>query len=385
MYDTDWNKFFAPAREWIRTGTPYKLRKPVILLGNGMRGNPELIENICMLDIPILTTWMAADLIPEDHTAFCGRPGIFGQRAANIIQQKATHLFCLGTRLDGEQVAYDYDRFAPNAKKFVYDIDDAEFQKYPKDWMRYDINSAIECGDVDWLSWCRALYDRFRPELDGASGGKYVDPFTFTRLLGEYSQPNDVFAIGSSGNAPTVFYQAYKVKAGQRISNVCTIGAMGADIPMALGAALSTGRRTICVTGDGGFAMNAQELETIRRLRLPIIFFVMNNNGYNSIRVAQKARFGRVVGCDPASGLTLPSAEDIAHAYRFMYMPLSGKDLPNFKRCLDAAPMVVEVFVDPEWQQLPRVMASGTPIRTDDMQDQTPKISDLEELMSWDG
>jgi len=368
--------------------------KPAILMGNGIRGNPALIDHLCSLNIPVLLTWMAADLLPEDHPAFCGRPGIFGQRAANIIQQKATHLYCFGARLDGEQVAYDYERFAPRAEIFIMDVDQAEHRKFPQ---RYQYPSVLHYLGEDhgymfvkspseWLPWCKTLYARFRTELDGpATCEKYVDPFTFTRLLSQYSDPGDVFAIGSSGNAPTVFFQAYKVKRGQRISNVCTIGAMGADIPMAMGAALATGRRVICVTGDGGFAMNAQELETIRRLRLPIVFFVMNNGGYNSIRVGQMARFGRVTGADPASGLTLPNVEAIAEAYRYAYIGLRGPDLSEFARCFNFSPMIVEVFVDPEWQQLPRVMASGDPIRTDDMHDMTPKLppEELAEIMEW--
>src|SRR3990172_6171723 len=98
------------------------MNKPVILLGNGCRNSPDLVAHLCNLNIPILTTWMAADLIPEDHPAFCGRPGIYGQRAANIIQQKATHLYAFGARLDEQQVAYRYDRFAPWAWKYIYDI-----------------------------------------------------------------------------------------------------------------------------------------------------------------------------------------------------------------------------------------------------------------------
>jgi acetolactate synthase-1/2/3 large subunit len=369
--------------------------RPVILLGAGVRGNPELIEHLQSLGIPCLYTWMLVDACDEKHPTYCGRPGIFGQRAANIIQQKATHLYCFGARLDGEQVAYDYDRFASNATKYIYEIDRAEWQKFPDDWrvsnvIHPDNTPAIDpypSGD-DWLAWCKSLYRRFRPELDGCDDNpKFVDPFYLMTLLHDHSRPDDVFALGSSGNAPTVFFQSYKVKAGQRVSNVCTIGSMGADIPMALGAALATGRRTICVTGDGGFQMNAQELETIRRLHLPITFFVLNNNGYNSIRVAQKARFGRVTGADPSSGLTLPRLEEIAHAYGMMYMSLRGKDLPNFARCFTAAPMVVEVFVDPEWQQLPRVMAAtvGGQLRTDDMQDMSPKLSadELKEIMEW--
>jgi acetolactate synthase-1/2/3 large subunit len=363
--------------------------RPVIMIGQGARGNPELVKHLQSLGIPCLYTWMFVDACDENHSTYCGRPGIFGQRAANLIQQKATHLYCFGARLDGEQVAYDYDRFAPNAEIHVLDIDDAEYQKFPT---RYKLHKAyihidFEKDSSDWLAWCRALYARFRPELDGCNDHpKYVNPFYLTTLLHEHSRPDDVFALGSSGNAPTVFFQSYKVKAGQRISNVCTIGSMGADIPMAMGAAFANpGKRIICVTGDGGFQMNAQELETIRRYHLPITFFVLNNNGYNSIRVAQKARFGRVTGADPSSGLTLPNLEAITHAYGLMYMPLRGSDLPNFARCFDAAPMVVEVFVDPDWQQLPRVMASTVNgvLRTDNMERMSPYLpeDELKEIM----
>ena len=372
--------------------------RPVILIGQGIRSNPALINFLCSQQMPVLTTWMAADLIPENHPAFCGRPGIFGQRAANIILQKADEIRCFGARLDGEQVAYDYERFAPNAKrKYFADADIAEcarMKTYGWDVSVVDISKKLQPPyedpynlDGSWLAWCKALYTRFRSELPILTDvpSEYVDPFMFINYLSEFSTPNDVFAIGSSGNAPTVFYQAFKVQAGQRISNVSTIGAMGADIPMALGACLATGRRTICVTGDGGFQLNTQELETIRRLRLQIIFFVMNNNGYNSIRTAQMARFGRVMGADPQSGLTLPLIEDIATGYRIPYMKLWGRDLPDFQRCFDYAPIIIEIMVDPEWQQFPRVMASMVDgqLQTDDMQDMTPKIDDLQALMEY--
>jgi len=363
--------------------------RPVILLGAGVRDNPELIEHLCSLNIPVLLTWMAVDLIHEEHPAYCGRPGRTGQRAANIIQQKATHLYCFGARLDGEQVAYAYDRFAPNAKKYIYDVDSAEFQKYPDGWYVTTKTSGlgVEPCDSDWLLWCKSLYNRFRYELDGENDSdEFVNPFYLMSLLHEYSNHDDVFAIGSSGDAPNVFYQSYKVKQGQRVSNICTLGAMGADIPMALGAAMATGKRVICVTGDGGFQMNAQELETIRRLQLPIIFFVFNNNGYNSIRAAQLKRFGRVTGATPETGLTLPYLEDIADAYRFLYMKINGSDLDSFERCFIATPMIVEVMVDPEWVQLPRIGDSVVDgqLRTDNMEDLTPRLpkGELERIMN---
>lgn len=352
--------------------------RPVILLGNGIRD--IAITDLQKLGVPVLTTWMAADMIEEDNPVFCGRPGIFGQRAANIIIQKATHLYTYGARLDGETVGYDYDRFAPNAEILVYDLDKYEHDKFPDRYKRAKGNEDLMAPGKNWLAWCKALYNHFRPELDGTDGGKYVDPFAFTRKLSEISASDDVFAIGSSGGAPTVFYQAFKVKAGQRISNASTIGAMGADIPMALGAALATGRRTICVTGDGGFQLNAQELQTIRNLHLPITFFVMNNGGYNSIRVMQDARFeGRHMGCDQDSGLTFPMLEDLAFGYGMLYKQLLDVSEMEFYKL----PAIVEVVVDPAWQQLPRVMASKVngELRMDNLEDMTPKLTGLDALM----
>lgn len=352
--------------------------KPVILLGNGARNNPKIIEYLCGLNIPILTTWMGCDLVPEDSLVFCGRPGILGQRAANITQQKATHLHCIGARLDGEQVAYDYDRFAPDAEIFVYDVDAAELDKYPDRYttvkvdIQYIKKIHIERGPDAWLKECKDLYSKFRYELDG---GDELDPFSFMRVLGEASDEYDVFALGSSGGAPCAFYQAFKIKQGQRVSNVSTIGAMGADIPMALGAAMATERRVICPTGDGGFQQNVQELETVRRLVLPINFFVMNNNGYNSIRNMQNVRFdGHQVGCDPDSGFTMPNLEELADAYRISYYPMHKLD--DLEPLCNSFPVICEVFISPEWQQFPRVMASTVDgkLRTDDMQDMTPKL-----------
>jgi hypothetical protein len=82
--------------------------------------------------------------------------------------------------------------------------------------------------------------------------------------------------------------------------------------------------------------------------------------------------------------MTLPRLDRIAEGYGLMYTELRGRDLPNFRRCFDAAPMIVEVFVNPEWQQFPRVMAYGNPPVIDDMQDMTPKIDDLQQLMEWE-
>lgn len=367
----------------------HQMYKPVILIGNGCRSNPALVKALCSLNIPVLVTWQGIDLVPEDSPAFCGRPGVFGQRAANIIQQKADALYCFGARLDGEQTAYDFDRFAPNADIHVFDVDRMELEKLPERYRKNRVNLATlkdapinALPDGEWLDWCKALYNRFRPELDGVRTMDYVDTFAFINALGEITKPDDLLAVGSSSGAVNAFFQAYKVKEGQRVTVCATIGAMGADIPMALGGCLASGRRTIVVTGDGGFQLNAQELETIHRLNLPITFFVFNNGGYNSIRVMQTNRFGgRLVGCNAESGFTTPHLMNLAKVYGIRYLQC---EYPSY---IPDGPAIVEVFADPDWVQLPRVMASTVngQLRTDDMQAMTPKLDpdELDALMKW--
>src|SRR5208337_4867887 len=106
----------------------------------------------------------------------------------------------------------------------------------------------------------------------------------------------------------------FRVRAGQRIFNTEGLGPMGFGIPAAIGGCLAGARRrTVSIDGDGGFVMNIQELEVVRRLNLPIKFFVLNNNGYGSIRQTQNAYFkGRLVASDPSSGLTLPDFVRVA-------------------------------------------------------------------------
>ena len=366
------------------------MNKPVILLGNGMRNNPVLLSILFNLGVPVLATWMAADLIPEDDPVFCGRPGVYGQRAANIILQKADILMCFGARLDEQTVCYRYDNFAPRAHKYVWDIDRAELDKLPETWVKiqgevnlHDLTRNEKRNrDFDWLNWCKALYHRFRPELEGLEDVGFVDPFAFVSALSDYARPDDIIVAGA-GKAGEILMQSFKVKAGQRVQTLATCGAMGYDIPLSIGACLASGRRVLCVTGDGGFMLNVNELEVIRRLKLPIQFFVHSNNGYASIRMMQMMRFGgHVVGANPETGFTIPSLAEIADCYGLSYQCIQTMERPY---TFDA--QIVELMVDPDYVQVPRVATSmaGGKFSQDDMSDMTPKLpaDELEEIMGW--
>lgn len=341
------------------------MKRPVILIGNGARNNMGLVHHLTGLGVPILTTWMGMDLVAENCPTYCGRPGLHGQRAANIIQQKATEIYVFGARLDGEQVAYNLENFAPHAVKHIYDVDPAELDKLPASWDKHDKDTRnIGMGRIpaneDWLTWARQLYLRFRWEFDGP------EAHPIYQWINNLILPNDeVIALSSSGTFVQAFLQSYKVRAGQMIRGCSTIGSMGFDAPWVLGAWFATHRHVTCLTGDGGFQLNFQALQTIQQYKIPCTFYIACNGGYASIRNSQLARFGRKTGADEESGLSIIPVERIVA----MFPEVNIQPL-NF---------------DPNFSVSPRCatsMINGV-LSTDPMEDMTPKIDDLDELMRW--
>jgi acetolactate synthase-1/2/3 large subunit len=158
---------------------------------------------------------------------------------------------------------------------------------------------------------------------------------------------------------------------------------MGTGLPGAIGTCLAGGRRrTICVNGDGGFQLNIQELETVRRLNLPIKYFVLCNGTYASIIGAQRNHFqGRLVGSDPSSHLTLPDVRKVADAYGIATMEI--RDHANIRAEVHAAldhpgPLVIAVNVSSDQVTAPRatssVAADGTLVSLP-MEDMAPRLS----------
>ena len=141
---------------------------------------------------------------------------------------------------------------------------------------------------------------------------------------------------------------------------------MGLGIPAVIGACLASGnRRTVSIDGDGGFWMNIQDLETVRRLKLPAKLFVLNNNGYGSIRATQTSHFGGfMVGSGPDSGLTLPDIRGVSSAFGIDVFRLENHEDIR-KRAAEmlntAGPAVCEVMVSPQQTTAPRLASHRLP------------------------
>jgi acetolactate synthase-1/2/3 large subunit len=140
---------------------------------------------------------------------------------------------------------------------------------------------------------------------------------------------------------------------------------MGNGIPGLIGACVGNGgRRTVCVDGDGGVQLNIQELETVRRLKLPIKLFVLNNDGYASIRTSQSRYFGRLAGADATSGVTLPPLRGVVEAYGLPYARIDTDTnlVDRVRELLDApGPLVIEVMTPREEPRAPSLSSMRRP------------------------
>jgi acetolactate synthase-1/2/3 large subunit len=358
--------------------------RPVILAGNGIRlagALNDFYKLINILKVPILTTWKTIDILPERHPLYAGRPGAIGQRGANFVQQNTDLLITIGARLDFGQTAYNHKNFARGARKIMVDIDPAEISKMQMDikvpicadaklFIRELIKAKSRISNRDhskWIKRCKEWQKKYPVVLSEYWLQKqYVNDYILIDILSDLMDSKDLLVPGSSGACSERTMQAFRVKNGMRIFNSQGLGAMGFGTPMAIGGCIaSSGKRTICIDGDGGFILNIQELEVVKRLNLPIKFFVLNNQGYASIQATQRNYFnGYYVASTKESGLTLPDYKKIAKAFGIPSFQLRNhhnirekvRNILNLR-----GPVICEVMVSPEQMTAPRVSTKKMP------------------------
>jgi acetolactate synthase-1/2/3 large subunit len=309
--------------------------RPLLFAGNGIRlahAEKEFEQLRKMLGIPTVATWCAADLVPSDDPTFVGRPGSVAARGANFALQNCDLLLAIGVRLDFAITGYAPQNLAREAWKVAIDIDPAELGKlHPylqqpivagaheflttllkhKDKIGLKDHSAWDARCAGWKTRYPVVTEEHRkPE-------GLVSIYNLAEVIGTECTPRRQLISGSSGSGIEIFLLACPTRPGQRIYHTAGLGAMGYGLPMSIAVCIGGGRReTVLVDGDGGFQFNIQELETVSRLKLPIKFFILNNDGYASIRASQAAYFGRAsIGCDERTGLTVPDLSKIGASY----------------------------------------------------------------------
>ena len=348
-----------------------KSNRPVLYAGNGIRlsnGYKEFKNVIEKLNIPVITAWDSIDLIPDEHPLYVGRAGIMGDRAGNFAVQNSDLVISIGCRLSIRQVGYNWKTWAREAYKIAVDIDQNELEKPT---LNIDMKIWADAKDVlnkldkeigndsklfannEWLNICSnwkkeypVVLPKHYKNIDGMANVYY-----FIKELSSRLKEKQITVVGN-GSACVVGSHAYVIKPEQRFIINSAIASMGYDLPAAIGAAYAkeNDMDIICVTGDGSIQMNLQELQTIIHHKMPIKIFIINNNGYHSIRQTQNNLFNnKLVGIGPESGdLSFPDMSKIANAYGYPYISASkNEEIPEtIEKVLQIkGPAICEIFV----------------------------------------
>ena len=333
--DEDINKMISKVVDLFQNA-----KRPVVIAGGGIKSSKSEVifeELIKKLDVPVVTTRLGCDLLAHEDEHFAGRVGIRGDRAGNFTVQNADLILSLGTRLSIPVTGYDYDAFAREAKIIMVDIDDAELNK---ETIKIDIpikcelnqficllNSAIKHNTYEYKEWLRVTnswkYKYVTCEAKYWQQDEYVNSYCLVDMISQKAK-EDTIVLADAGSAVDVVYHAFKVKKGQRVLLSGGLASMGHSLPGSIGASIGHDGNTICITGDGSLQLNIQELSTIIYNQLNVKLFVLNNNGYLTIRGAQNNHFkGRLIGESSKSGLGFPNFEKLADAYGITYRQIS--------------------------------------------------------------
>ncbi len=348
-------------------------KRPVIYAGGGIRlsgGYGEFRKVIEKLGVPVCTYWNSIDLIEDDNPLYCGRGGNMGDRAGNFAVQNADLLLTIGTRISIRQVGYNWKTWAREAEVIMVDIDQAEMRKPTihvdmpvwadaRDFLK-KMNHCLQKrkeilfpGDW-WREQCLKWKKQYPVTLPRhwQENGETANVFAFVRYLSECLPEGSLTAV-SNGACCVVGHQNYCIKKDSRFIINSAIASMGYGLPAAIGLCMAAGEKdTVCLEGDGSIMMNLQELQTIVTNRLPIKLFLINNQGYQSIRITQNNLFREhcKVGIGPESGdLSFPDFSKLIPAFGLPYYSAhSNAEMKEVVRqVLDQkGPVFCEIFTD---------------------------------------
>lgn len=352
--------------------------RPVLIGGSGIRidGAEDLFQELAdKLRIPVLLSRRGADLLPADHPLFFGRPGAYGQRAANFTVQNADLLLCIGNRMSLPQIGRNYKLFAREAKIVAVDIDPAELRKKTvhvdlpivstaSAFMENLLSHAIETrwnSDSAKLKGWRARCANWRktfwePERKSSAAG--LNAYVFMDALSR-ELPEDSVVSFDCGNLSVFVMQSMRCKRGQRLISSTGLENGAFAVPAAIGAAIGTRGKShgvVCLCEDRSLLANVPELETLRRYNLPVKVFVLTG-GRSYIRNIQRDYFGgRLVGSDaPEQGV---NCERVARAFGLPVTRLRpGQDtIASIRRFLQSpGPALCAVQIDPNQEIIPRM------------------------------
>lgn len=363
-----------------------KAKRPVFLIGGGViiSGAQEALKQLVeKTKVPVITTVMGLGALPTGHEWYLGNGGMHGSYACNMVLEECDLIFAIGARFS-DRTTGSVSNFAPNAKIIHIDIDTASISRTVKVDIPIvaDAKVAIEkmltmttaMERSEWMETIRN-WQKEHP-LPSEDRNKEFGPRGILATLNEIE--DDMIVVTDVGQHQMWTTQYLQMKENRKLIMSCGLGTMGYGFPAAIGAAIaSPNKRVFCITGDGGFQMNMQEMATAVCYGLPVTVIIMNNQYLGMVRQMQelfyKQRYSltRLYGdksCTYPSDLLQESdyvPDFITWASSYHVEGYRVNTLEGLKKALEETshvtdrPTVIECMIDPRELVLPMVK-SGT-------------------------
>jgi acetolactate synthase I/II/III large subunit len=330
--------------------------RPVALVGAGAKLSgavPELRRLLDDLNVPTFATVHGLGAVPPQSPYYLGMVGMHGTRAANTALHETDLLLVFGARLD-DRVTGDPTRFAPNAKIVHFEIDPAQLDRVrtcevPVIGNLADTIPAFHAelrktSLPDWSGWRAIACGSERAELDPRGLAqptiRFLDEL-FSRL------PQDNVIIADVGQHQMWAAQRYRSSSPRGFITSGGLGAMGFALPAAVGVQLAKPETCVlCVSGDGGFQMNIQELATVHRLGLPIKMVIVDNKYLGMVRQWQQLFYARNYAETDLSDN--PDFVEIAKAYKIHGWRLNEAAMVEFPVAAETGDLIDDFLRSPE-------------------------------------
>jgi acetolactate synthase-1/2/3 large subunit len=329
--------------------------RPVALVGAGVKLSgavPELRRLLDDLNVPTFATVHGLGAVPPQSPYYLGMVGMHGTRAANTALHETDLLMVFGARLD-DRVTGDPTRFAPNAKIVHFEIDPAQLDRVracelPVIGNLSDTIPAFQAelrkaSLPDWSGWRGVACGAERAELDPRGLAqptiRFLDEL-FSRL------PEDSVIIADVGQHQMWAAQRYRSSSPRGFITSGGLGAMGFALPAAVGVQLAKPDTCVlCVSGDGGFQMNIQELATVHRLGLPIKMVIVDNKYLGMVRQWQQLFYERNYAETDLSDN--PDFVEIAKAYKIHGWRLNDAAMVEFPVSAETGDLIDNFLCSP--------------------------------------
>ncbi len=353
--------------------------RPLFLIGGGVRAAraEDLVRALAMQTrVPVVNSLHAMDVFPYDDPLRVGFIGTYGNRWANLALGTSDFLLVLGSRLDIRQTGSETAAFAANKNIFHVDCETGEVnnrvtgcQAIVADlelFLRKANEVAAEMSfetPKEWLAQIARLRAEW-PDTQEIKDAPGINPNVLIHELSAVSKLAGAYTV-DVGQHQMWAAQSVELTPGQRFLTSGGMGAMGFALPAAIGTALAISPQpVVMVAGDGGFQVNIQELQTVKRNDLPIKMVIINNRCHGMTRQFQQTYFEGRYG-SALWGYSVPDFAKVAEAYG-----IRGRAIEDAEDIVEAVawlwerpddPALLEVRINTFVNAYPKI-AFGKPI-----------------------